>query len=595
MKITPNNLTIGQLFTNSMEQFFIPAYQRRYAWNVKQLDALFNDINQLNENDFHLLGTIIFLTEEHKAGLNILEVVDGQQRITTLSILLKVVKDYFEGKSEEEAGEVKRYLGCKDIERRQFNKLKLGDLDNSDYEKILNADLKEIQNQNLLSAYFYFKEKIDILGDDVHIFFDKLINKTLIIRLDISQAKDAYKLFETINNRGLKLTTTDIIKNFILGHASLIDDKILSSVKNNWRNLIVNLDGLDSDGFFRHFMMGKIKVKIPKSKLAEEFKHYYYTNVKEATILSDYKAHFDLLEKANHIESNDNENDEEDNSENHNGNGQYKDKKISILEFSLHLKNASNIYSKIENKSFDSPKINTRLFSLSRIEAKPSLTFLLDLFQRKISEDDIIEIIRLIETFMLRRHICEYRTSELDDIFSKLVSVENNNIVQDVRDTLKQELPENDEFFNKFQKAKFRGLEERAKAVLEQIEYYLIKDRGEYELKTGNDVHLEHIIPLTINTKKSVKELGNWVEYLGKDSCEKHRDYVWRIGNLTILAQVLNIVASNNPFKAKLKEYAKSNITLNKIIIKDYEKFKFSQVDERSRELAEIALKIWKF
>lgn len=594
MKITPNNLTIGQLFINSMEQFFIPAYQRRYAWNIKQLDALFNDINQLNENDFHLLGTIIFLTEEHKAGLNILEVVDGQQRITTLSILLKVIKDYFEGTSEEEAGEVKRYLACKDIERNQFNKLKLGDLDNSDYEKIINTDLEEIKNQNLLSAYLYFKEKIDSLSDNVHVFFDKLINKTLIIRLDISQAKDAYKLFETINNRGLKLTTTDIIKNFILGHASLIDDKVLGSVKNSWRGLIVNLDGLDSDGFFRHFMMGKIKVKIPKSKLAEEFKHYYYTNVKEAIILSDYKAHFDLLKKDNHI-TNNNDNDEEDNGDSYDRNGQYQDKKISILEFSKHLKNASEIYSKIENKSFDGSKINTRLFSLSRIEAKPSLTFLLDLFQRKISENDIIEIIQLIETFMLRRHICEYRTSELDDIFSKLVSVENNNIVQNVKNTLKRELPDNDEFFDKFQKAKFRGLEERAKAVLEQIEYYLIKDRGEYELKTGNDVHLEHIIPLTINTKKSVKELGNWVKYLGKNSLEKHNDYVWRVGNLTILAQVLNIVASNNPFKAKLKEYAKSNITLNRKIIKEYAKFKFPQVDERSKELAEIALKIWKF
>ncbi len=399
MKITPNNFTIGQLFTNSTEQFFIPAYQRRYAWNIKQLDALFNDINQLDENDFHLLGTVLFLTEEHKAGLNILEVVDGQQRITTISILLKVVKDYFEGTSEEEAGEVKRYLACKDIERNQLNKLKLGDLDNSDYEKIINTDLEEIQNKNLLSAYLYFKEKIDSLGDSVHEFFDKLINKTLIIRLDISQAKDAYKLFETINNRGLKLTTTDIIKNFLLGHASLIDDKVLNSVKNNWRSLIVNLDGLDLDGFFRHFMMGKIKIKIPKSKLAEEFKHYYYINVKEADILSDYKAHFDLLKRTNDIGE---ENEEENNGISHNEAGQYSDKKVGILEFSKHLRGASDIYSRIENKKFNNPKINAHLFDLSRIEARPSFTFLLNLFQRQVNEEEIIEIIRLIETFMLR-------------------------------------------------------------------------------------------------------------------------------------------------------------------------------------------------
>ncbi|MFA5026677.1 MAG: DUF262 domain-containing HNH endonuclease family protein [Candidatus Methylomirabilota bacterium] len=593
MKITPNNFTIGQLYTNSMEQFFIPAYQRRYAWNLKQLDALFNDINQLDENDFHLLGTVLFLTEEHKAGLNILEVVDGQQRITTISILLKVFMDHFGESNGEETSEIKRYLSCKDIDRKQFNKLKLGDLDNSDYEKIINGDMEGIVNKNLLSAYTYFKEKIEGLGDKAFAFCDKLINKTLIIRLDISQAKDAYKLFETINNRGLKLTTTDIIKNFILGHASLIDEKTLNAVKNNWRSLIVNLDGLDSDGFFRHFMMGKVKIKVPKSKLSESFKHYYYINVKEANILSDYRAHFDLIERADGIS----EEGEEDNGNgaNHSDAGQYSDKKVSILEFSKALRDATEIYSKLENRKFDNPKINAALFDLSRIEARPAFTFLLDLFQRKISEADAIEIIRLIETFMLRRHICEYRTSELDDIFSRLVKISDENIAQNVKDALKEELPSNVEFFEKFQKARFKGLEDRAKAILEKVEYYLIKDRGEYSLKSGNDVHLEHIIPLTINTKKSVKQFGDWPHYLGEGCFDKHKDYVWRIGNLTIISQTLNIIASNNPFRAKLKEYAKSNISLNKKIIKEFSKFKFSQVDERSKELAEVALKIWKF
>ncbi len=68
MKITPNTQSIIQLFISTNEQFFIPPYQRRYAWGVKQLDALFNDINYLRENEFHLLGTIIFLTESHTAG-----------------------------------------------------------------------------------------------------------------------------------------------------------------------------------------------------------------------------------------------------------------------------------------------------------------------------------------------------------------------------------------------------------------------------------------------------------------------------------------------------------------------------------------------
>jgi uncharacterized protein with ParB-like and HNH nuclease domain len=79
MKITPSQLTISQLFNIENEQFFIPAYQRRYAWGDKQIVQLLEDIKMLNDNDQHFLGTILLLTETHTANINRLEVVDGQQ------------------------------------------------------------------------------------------------------------------------------------------------------------------------------------------------------------------------------------------------------------------------------------------------------------------------------------------------------------------------------------------------------------------------------------------------------------------------------------------------------------------------------------
>ena len=84
MKITPSTLTIAQLFSTKNEQFFIPAYQRRYAWGSKQVIELFEDINLLDDKDTHLLGTILLLTESHKADVNTLELVDGQQRIRAI-------------------------------------------------------------------------------------------------------------------------------------------------------------------------------------------------------------------------------------------------------------------------------------------------------------------------------------------------------------------------------------------------------------------------------------------------------------------------------------------------------------------------------
>lgn len=594
MRITPNTQTIGQLFFTNNEQFFVPPYQRRYAWGMKQLDAFFNDISNLGDNEVHLLGTVIFLTESHIAGVNKLELVDGQQRITSLSLLLKVIKDELKKNNVNEHNEIENFLNCKTADHIKANKVALGDLDNSDYVKImLDSSIGDIENKNLLGAVQYLKEKISSLEDGLSEFYNKLKNRVIIIRLDIAEAKDAYKLFESINNRGLKLTVTDTIKNFILGHASIINDETLSVVKDNWTEVIVNLDGIDSDKFFRHFMMGKLKAKIPNSKLADQFKHYYYINIKEAEKLSDYKAHLNLVERVKNDESqieNDEENDIATNNEEN-----YVDEKIDLISFSKILKNNSKTYAQIKNKKFKNKKINELLTDLERIEATPTLTFLLNLFQRKIEDGVVEEILKVLQTFMLRRHICNEQTSILDDIFAKLVTIDDADILENIKNKLREYLPNEDEFIEKFIKADFKGLENRAKYILEQFEYYLIGNQNEYKLQSGNEVHLEHIIPLTIDTKKAIKEFGNWPQYLGNRSLEKHKDFVWKIGNLTILAQKLNIVASNNPYENKLNEYEKSNIKLNKILVDSYKNFRFDEVKQRAESLANLAVKIWKF
>nr|HQU86391.1 DUF262 domain-containing protein [Pyrinomonadaceae bacterium] len=96
MNITPNKLTIAQLFATNNEQFIVPSYQRRYAWGYNQVAALFDDINMLKDGDGHLFGMILLHTHTHVGGLNKPELVDGQQRLTTLTILLKALQKSFE-------------------------------------------------------------------------------------------------------------------------------------------------------------------------------------------------------------------------------------------------------------------------------------------------------------------------------------------------------------------------------------------------------------------------------------------------------------------------------------------------------------------
>jgi len=105
MVITPKSLTITQLLSAESEQYVVPAYQRRYSWHEKQLWELLDDVSLLEGADTHLLGSIVCLTGYHKAGINELELVDGQQRLTTVCILLHCIAERLKADGEMSAAQ----------------------------------------------------------------------------------------------------------------------------------------------------------------------------------------------------------------------------------------------------------------------------------------------------------------------------------------------------------------------------------------------------------------------------------------------------------------------------------------------------------
>lgn len=602
MKITPTPLTINQLFSTRNEQFFIPAYQRRYAWQEKQCEELFNDIKYLGTDDTHLLGNLVCITGAHSANINKLEVIDGQQRITTLSLLLTAISKAFAEKNEmQEAQKIDSLLTSSGVDRIKKNKVELGELDNSDYIKLLNnEDLETIHNHNLKDNLEFFNELIKKLStEEFDSFYFKLMDKVSVIRLDVYQAKDAYKLFETINNRGLRLSPTDIIKNFLLGHASILDDETLNSVKENWKNIIISLDGISTDEFFRHFMCSQLRRKITFTYLNDEFKKLYVHTVQNCEGLAEFRVYSKLKieESEEDYPEPPTELDEE----------FYEDEKleevyipnqavkVTAVEFTKTIANYAKTYSFVKNRKFSNTKINSAIFDLQRIQSVPAYTFLLELFTRNsISDANRLTILKMIAVFMLRRHICSRQTGVLDDIFSDLVNkLETEDPLIAIKERLTKDIPSDQEFKMNFSKADYKRSINRAKYVLEQFEYTLHETQGEFTINSGLDVHLEHIIPQTINTKKSKAEFGDWELYLGEGASLNHGDFVNRIGNFTLLSQQLNIKASNDPFENKLIHYKKSSLRVTKNIVEKYPEFKFEQVEERSKELAEKAVEIW--
>lgn len=593
MQITTNRFTISQLFSSPNEQFVIPSYQRRYAWKEAQVGALFDDIDLLKDNDGHLFGMIILHTSMHVGGLNKPELVDGQQRLTTLTILLRAIETrYAQLGKKDKAEEVHRLLIAKTFDDKTYDKLLLGDLDHDDYRKVMTQkNLDTIGNANIKDAYtncLSWLQDYDIEG--VNKFYYKLTNVAVIIRLDVSHAQDAYKLFETINNRGLRLTATDVIKNFLLGHAAKMDDnQTLDHVRELWSKVITDLDGIDTDDFLRQYACTLLGRKLSGNMLIGEFKKYYMKHVLRTELLGEYEhyAQEEYVEGEDEELPDDPFEDETEEEALNNG-------KQTIQEFLTDIRNASSIYKQLHQASFKDAKVNRHMRNLHRILSKPTYIFLMHYMQQGRDSKEVYEVLRLLEIFMLRRHICGMRTSEHDEIFSKLLrTLDEDDIIQAIKDHLQDYYPEDSLFQDRLPTYEFKGiLIERAKYILEQIEYDATGSTGEFLVGSSTEVHLEHIVPQVINTKKSKKEFGDWETYLGKNAKTRHKRLVNYIGNMTLLGAPLNIKASNNPFRRKRDSYAKSMISLTNELAKMPE-FKFSHLEKRGEDLTEKALKIW--
>lgn len=572
MKITPTSLSISQLLSTESEQFVIPAYQRRYSWQDKQVKELFDDINHLEPGDTHLLGSIVCLTGDYSAGTTNLELVDGQQRTTTTMLFLDAIEDRLRDTgNDEDAQTINKMVTTKDYTGLKSKKLVLGDLDNKDFARVVDSqELDEVVNNNLLRARRLIGELIGKLdADEFNQFRFKFINQAYIIRLDVAQAKDAFKLFETINNRGLSLSPTDIIKNFLLGNASVIGSETLDSVKENWTKIVLSLDGIDMDNFFRQYMAGLTGQKVTQTRLIDTFKTYYAQNIEEGEALREYEEFADAVEESEATSKQD------------------------IKAFAKTLRVAADTYRKIQTASFDDDEINRRLINLKKIRSVASYTFILNLMQRSnMAAKDVAEILRMIEIFMLRRNVAEYRTSELEDIFVALAKLPDENIVTASKQIFEENMPSDEEFESRLEKHVFKGqLEARAKYMLEYLGYGTLTPT-EMVIKSHRAVELEHIMPQTIDTKKAKQEFGDWVSYLGEDAL-RHGEYLTKLGNLTMLGKKLNIVASNNPFDAKKIEYEKSEIAMTRKIAQN-EAWGLQLIEVRTRELAKQATKLWR-
>lgn len=209
-------------------------------------------------------------------------------------------------------------------------------------------------------------------------------------------------------------------------------------------------------------------------------------------------------------------------------------------------------------------------------------------------KEQVLKVLDLIGILMLRRHITGKPTGQNDDIFANLLRIKESERTPDRKRKQLLESYPTDEYFEKnFPIHDFKQID-RARYILTQIEYYSTGVTGEFIVSSPNDVHIEHIIPQKIDTMRYIEKFGDWISYLGDNAILIHKKKKNQIGNLTLLARDLNIGASNNPYKKKTEFYKTSNFEITKELA-NRDNFKFHDLDQRGRDLAKIAVKVWSF
>lgn len=541
---------------NGNKQFLIPVYQRFYSWDIDQCKRLWNDIVEMQRkgNVGHFIGSIVNIAEQAMpTGVQKYMIIDGQQRMTTLTLLLLALRDYaimnpsdttinarridnMLLKNEYESGDERYKLLLTETDR---------DILISLVEK---KPIAEDTRSRLIENYNFFAGKLadkEIQPAEVY----ESIGKLQIVNITLDRAvDDAQAIFESLNSTGKELSESDLIRNYVL--MGLEPSEQTYVYEHLWRPMeqlfIYETQGTVMDAFFRHYLTMKLS-RIPKQgRVYEEFK-LYHLNCEFGTIRELCQ---DLLEYAKYY---------------------------------------TNIVFK-RNIDTDLKKLYEDIIDL-RMEV--SYPFLLkihhDCVEGLITSDELKKILKLCISYVLRRAICEIPTNSMNKTFATLKNyIRPDDYMNSVKaffvmqDTYK-EFPDNDKFEGAFESRDIYNMRAR-NYILSRLENFENKAPIIIENYT-----IEHIMPQNKNLS------SEWQVDLGAEWQEVQKKYLHTIGNLTLTAY--NSEMSDRPFMEKMDMpggFKESALRLNKYVVLQ-NKWNEKHIQERANELAKKAESIWPY
>jgi len=566
-------------------KYVIPRFQREYVWGKEQWDNLFSD---LTENDKgHFLGSIICINRATDAlGVLPLEVIDGQQRLTTISLMYAAIYSLLSAQNPQDDDTKNEIYNLRSrlIQKGQKDELKIElseqKSNHPDYKSILRdigllpsftAKLANVGNRRISKTFQYLKERLAQKTTSELIDILDRINSALIVKIEVNSHSDAFVLFESLNNRGIPLSAIDLIKNNILAQLERKNLKPIDTAFSEWINLVDNLpDYTVQERFLRQYY-NAFKFKDTVS----------VTGISKATRSNLIRIYDTLIDK----------------------------NPLLVFEELISKSGLYNQFVEPEGHSLD-PSLKNNLNDLSNIGAAPSYTFLLYLFSRPAENPQLkTEVVSLLIRYFVRRNVTDFpATRDLDSIFIELIGVceqkKQNLGIVDVRAFLTdpKRFSPLETFRDKISSGLYEENVDAARFLLSHIEQKHStreNSRNLWERDQGGKLKwsIEHIFPEGERIPK------DWVAMIADGNLEKAKqaqeEFCHRLGNLTLSAY--NSKLFNYPFgkKRDLKDdngnYIgyKNGLYLNEDI-KGKEKWSVDDIKARTAKLVAEAVDLFK-
>ena len=533
------------------KQFIIPIFQRTYSWEVSHCEQLWNDIIRVGSNadlESHFIGSAVYIPEqETSAAISRWLVIDGQQRITTLSLLLVALMRRLKAEgldSPVSSAEVEDYyLRNRYGKDEQSYKLLLTKTDKDTLIALLNGKPSPSDfSQRIVANFEFFTEKLAV--EDLNVVYTG-IQKLMIVDVRLQQGIDnPQMIFESMNSTGKALTQADLIRNFVLMGLPHAEQSQLYN--DYWRPMEI-LFGAENynkhfDEFMRFFLVihtGNYRIR--KDEVYTEFKIYSRSKEDEPLL-------------------------------------------AALLQFARY-------YCCIALGNEKDPDLAPMFHDIRELRADVCYPMLMEVYQDYeqclLTKDEFVETLLLVESYVFRRAICDIPTNSQRQTFSTFCrKLKKDRYIESVKATFRllpsyRRFPKDDEFR--------RHLQTRNLYKFNRRSYWLrrFENFGRKERVMVQDYTIEHIMPQ--NTDLS----DEWKGSLGDEWTRVHEQYLHTLGNLTLTGY--NSEYSDRPFAEKRDMeggFAQSPLKLNEGLINCTE-WNENEIKARATRLAERAVDIW--